>query len=68
MVFSAFLVDFFSLGGAEGYTCLHYCVDMNASSALAYLEELPNIDLKATDKVGRTYKDLAVELGHDLTL
>lgn len=51
-------------GGAEGYSCLHYCVDMHASAALDFLEALPGIDLKVTDEIGRTYRDLAVELGH----
>lgn len=51
-------------GGADGFTCLHYCIDMRATQALRYLEALPDIDMVATDNMGRTYKDLAAELGH----
>jgi hypothetical protein len=53
------------VGGPEGFTCLHYCVDMQAFNTLEFLEKFPGVDLHATDSTGRTYRKLSQELGHN---
>jgi ankyrin repeat protein len=48
----------------EGYTALHHCIDMQAIQALQFLLKLPNINIEATDRKGRTFIDLARDLNY----
>ena len=51
-------------GGVEGFTALHFCVDMHATQSLRFHRTLPDVDLQAVDKKGRTFAEVAKELGY----
>eukprot|EP01127_Copromyxa_protea_P019756 TRINITY_DN6486_c0_g1_i3.p1 TRINITY_DN6486_c0_g1~~TRINITY_DN6486_c0_g1_i3.p1 ORF type:complete len:222 (+),score=45.66 TRINITY_DN6486_c0_g1_i3:209-874(+) len=46
----------------EGYTALHWCVEMGADQALSVLLQDGRIDRELKDKKGRTAEELAVEM------
>lgn len=58
-------------GGPEGFTALHHSVHMHAPQALHFLLSSlseSQLDRQATDKQGRTYEELAHELGYSSML
>jgi hypothetical protein len=48
-------------GGSNHYHCLHWCVDMNAMSALTWLLNNDLVDKTVVDRNGKTYLDLMHE-------
>lgn len=65
-------------GGSEGFSALHHCVDMHAPQALHFLlgaaaaagrgAPAGGIDPGVKDMKGRTYRELAHELGYSSLL